>query len=114
MVCKNCGLTVKDRQGMLADFCSETCFWSYEGDPITEIKSVQFIEEKEVTASVNIQIHWNCIKRKTKPDNGIYFISKKTLEPYLGMKSFGKFLKENKLMVVNWDSEMSVIKRSIL
>jgi hypothetical protein len=115
MTCKNCGATLVSDKRMVGDFCGESCFWAYSGEPITEIKEVVFFEEKpEVAPSVYLSIHLNCIKRLATKPNGAYIISNKSLQPYLCSKPFDKFLKDNKLMVVRQDDELSVIKKSIL
>jgi hypothetical protein len=117
MKCKNCGTTLISDKRMLGEFCSEDCFWKYSGEADVSretLDKVQFIEEKEVTASVNVQLHFDCIKKIVVIKDRSYLISNKTLQPYLSYKPFDKFLNKYRLMVVKLDNEMSVIKKSIL
>lgn len=102
--CKNCGGDIT-QHSLVDGFCSTKCFWEFEDGKKSEV------EIKVENASITT--HLNIIKKVIKR-NKKFFIHRKTLNPYLGLKMFDNFLSKNDLMVTNLDDELSVIKKSII
>ena len=104
--CKYCGNEISEHS-LAKEFCSMQHYWDYE-DAKQPIK-----EEKIMTENVALTTHLNIIKRRIVI-HGKFFISNKTLKPYLGLKPFDDFIVKNNLMITNLDKELSVIKKSII
>jgi len=106
--CKSCGKEIKyHHEQLLGDFCGEVCFWKYEDKK--DGKEVNLVVEK----SVSDEFYFGMIKKKIK-ERKVFIISSKTLEPYKALKAFENFMVENNFMIVRHDSELSVIKKSIV
>ncbi len=108
--CKSCGKEIKyPHKQLLGDFCGENCFWAYEDKGNGKEVQLPVPAVKDSQDDVYFAIIKKVIARSK-----MFIISNQTLKPYTSSKAFDEFMVSNRLMIVRHDSDLSVIKKSIV